>query len=43
MVNSVDYHMTEIYYFVDEFLKTHPALARRRRKKSAPGRSPERV
>ncbi len=31
MTNSVDQHMTEIYGFVDEFLKTHPALARWRR------------
>lgn len=28
MTNSVDQHMTEIYYFVDEFLKAHPGLAR---------------
>ena len=27
MSNSVDQHMTEIYYFVDEFCKGHPALA----------------
>jgi transposase len=27
MDKSVDHQMTEIYYFVDEFLKTHPALA----------------
>lgn len=27
MGNSVDQHMTEIYYFVDEFFKGHPALA----------------
>src|SRR5712692_10317392 len=26
MHGSVDHHMTEIYCFVDEFLKTHPAL-----------------
>ena len=27
MDNSVDQHMTEIYYFVDEFFKGHPLLA----------------
>src|SRR5712692_10841699 len=27
MDNSVDQHMTEIYYFVDEFFKGHPRLA----------------
>lgn len=27
MDNSVDQHMTEIYYFVDEFCKGHPASA----------------
>src|SRR4030095_6333924 len=27
MPPSVDDHMTEIYYFVDEFLKQHPLLA----------------
>lgn len=27
MMSSVDHHMTEIYYFVDEFFKTHPTLA----------------
>jgi transposase len=27
MIPSVDDHMTEIYYFVDEFLKQHPPLA----------------
>src|SRR3989442_15845524 len=31
MTSSVDHHMTEIYYFVDEFLKHHPALAHWRR------------
>jgi transposase len=31
MTNSVDHHMTEIYCVVDEFLKTHPTLARWRR------------
>ncbi len=27
MQGSVDHHMTEIYCFIDEFLKTHPGLA----------------
>jgi hypothetical protein len=31
MTASVDDHMTEIYCFVDDFLKTHPGLARWRR------------
>jgi hypothetical protein len=31
MTSSVDHHMTEIYCFVDEFLKTHPPLACGRR------------
>ena len=31
MMNSVDHHMTEIYYFVDEFFKTHSSWARWRR------------
>jgi transposase len=31
MANSIDHHMTEIYCFVDDFLKTHPALAQWRR------------
>jgi transposase len=31
MTNSVDHQMTELYYFVDEFLKRRPALARWRR------------
>src|SRR5712691_9587125 len=31
MVPNLDQQMTEIYCFVDEFLKTHPALARWRR------------
>lgn len=31
MTNSVAHHMTEIYYFVDEFLKHHPTLAHWRR------------
>ncbi len=28
MTGSVDHHMTEIYCFIDEFLKRHPALAK---------------
>jgi transposase len=35
---SVEYQMTEIYCFVDEFLKTHPALARWR---SSPPAQPQ--
>lgn len=31
MRKSVDYHMTEIYYFVDEFFKGHARLAQWRR------------
>ena len=31
MNGTVDHHMIEIYCFVDEFLKTHPALAGWRR------------
>jgi len=31
MTQSIDEHMTEIYYFVDEFFKAHPALAQWRR------------
>ena len=31
MDHSVDHQMTEIYCFVDEFLKTHPRLANWRR------------